>query len=155
MFQITKNKFTKVQDYFLYLLAKTDYSEKILRQKAKLKNYPESEVLESIKWLQSKNYLNEERLALNILSKYPTCGGQFWQQKMQMAGIKPEIIKKTLENTQETDQELLKKQLETKFRIQNWNLEIGTKQKIVRFMASKGVQGSFGLLQKWKTEDLK
>ena len=148
----TVNKFVKVQDYFLYLLAKKDYSEKNLNQKARLKNYPESEILESVKWLQSKNFLNEERLAANILEKYPTCGRQFWQQKMQMAGVNSEIIKKTLEKSK-TDHKMLKSQIKAKFRLQNWDLEIEIKQKVLRFMASRGVTNSFGLLAKWKLED--
>ena len=147
-----QNKYVKVIDYFLYLLAKKDYPQKVLIQKAHQKNYPETDIDEGIRFLLAKNYLNEQRLADNIIEKYPTCGSQFWQQKMAMAGIEPQIIKQTIQKNQ-TDHSLLKKQLETKFRLTSWQLEPEIKAKIARFIAARGVSNAFGLLQKWSQKD--
>jgi regulatory protein len=149
--KIRQNKFAKVWDYFLYLLAKKDYSEYELITKANLKNYPILDTKNAIIKLKEKNFLNEERLAETIILKYNICGPQFWSQKMKMARIKPEIIEKVLssgENT--TDLEELKNKIISKFRITSWQLnlkDIKTKQKISRYLFSRGVENPVNLLQ--------
>lgn len=153
--KIKQNKFAKVWDYFLYLLAKKDYSEYELTTKAKLKNYPILDTKNAIIKLKEKNFLNEERLAESIILKYNTCGSQFWSQKMKMARIKPEIIEKVLSNGENTtDFEELKSKVISKFRIISWEIDLKTKQKILRYLFSKGVESPMNLLQNWSKEDI-
>ena len=150
-----QNKFDKVWNYFLYLLAKKDYSEYELSTKANLKNYPILDTKNAIIKLKEKNFLNEERLATSIILKYNICGKQFWSQKMKMARIKPEIIEKVLTNSENsTDLIQLKSKIISKFRITSWQIDIKTKQKILRYLFSKGVESPINLLQNWSKEVL-
>lgn len=155
--KIRQNKFAKVWDYFLYLLAKKDYSEYELTTKANAKNYPNSEIKNAIIKLQEKNFLNEERLAETIILKYKICGRQFWSQKIKMARIKPEIIEKVLSNKKNvTDLTELKNKIISKFRITSWQIdtkELKTRQKILRYLFSKGVENPVNLLQNWSKEN--
>ena len=153
--KIRQNKFAKVWDYFLYLLTKKDYSEYELTTKANVKNYPNLEIKTAIIKLKEKNFLNEERLAESIILKYNICGKQFWSQKMKMVRIKPEIIEKVLSNEENTtDFEELKSKVISKFRIISWQIDLKTKQKILRYLFSKGVENPVNLLQNWSKEDI-
>jgi len=153
--KITQNKFAKVWDYFLYLLAKKDYSEYELTTKAAAKNYPILEVKAAIIKLKEKNFLNEQRLAENLILKYQIYGKQFWLQKMKMVRIKPEIIEKVMaENEELTDLSELKRIVISKFRIISWQMDIKIKQKILRYLFSKGIESPMNVLRNWEIEGL-
>ena len=153
--KITQNKFAKVWDYFLYLLAKKDYSEYELTTKAATKNYPVLEVKAAIIKLKEKNFLNEQRLAENLILKYQIYGKQFWLQKMKMVRIKPEIIEKVMvENEELTDLSELKRIVISKFRIISWQMDIKIKQKILRYLFSKGIESPMNVLRNWEIEGL-
>ena len=126
-----------VLKYFLNLLKIRDYSKKALVEKAKNRDYLDDQIQESLDYLLEKGFLDDYRLAKNLIEKYKDIKGPFWiKQKLNLKGIEKETIEKIW---QESHLDLikpsqkLKEKIENKYKIKftDWQfLESKTKNKI-------------------------
>ncbi len=143
--------------YFLNLLGKKDYSEGELRFKAETKNYSQTEIEEAIAYLKSRSFLDEKRMAENILNHYAGNKGQMWiKQKMQTKKIPTGTIAEILQNQEITANDKLKQKLETKYKIEfsNWlQVDFNTKQKILAFLLRRGFTSPNETIKKWISKD--
>lgn len=146
----------KCLKYFLNLLKVRDYSEKILVEKALSKNYSPEEIQESINYLLEKNFLNDLRLAENLVQKYKNQKGLNWiKQKLVQKGISKENIEFALKNLKQADLKPsndLKKKIENKYKLSfsDWqNVDQNTRLKVNRFLQSRGYLNSFEIINNW------
>ena len=146
----------KCLKYFLNLLKVRDYSEKILVEKALSKNYSPEEIQESINYLLEKNFLNDLRLAENLVQKYKNQKGLNWiKQKLVQKGISKENIEFVLKNLKQADLKPsndLKKKIENKYKLNfsDWqNVDQNTRLKVNRFLQSRGYLNSFEIINNW------
>lgn len=146
----------KCLKYFLNLLKVRDYSEKILVEKALSKNYSPEEIQESINYLLEKNFLNDLRLAENLVQKYKNQKGLNWiKQKLVQKGISKENIEFALKNLKQADLKPsndLKKKIENKYKLNfsDWqNVDQNTRLKVNRFLQSRGYLNSFEIINNW------
>jgi SOS response regulatory protein OraA/RecX len=150
---MTQNKALK---YFLNLLKARDYSVKSLIEKGKKKEYEELEIQQAIDFLLKNNFLNDLRLAKNIIQKYKDEKGFNWiKQKLFLKGISKADIQQALSEfeIQEFQPSLkLKQRLENKYKIdfRNWSeIEQKTKQKVILFLQSRGYLNALEIIQNW------
>ncbi len=138
--------------YFLNLINKRDYSKWQLTQKAIAKKIEQKYIDYSLNWLAQYNYVNDERLAKNLIEFYNGQKGSQWlKQKFHQKGIDKDIIEKVLAQLQSTPDLEVKNRLAQKLKIENWNnLDIKQKNKIIYFLTSRGFSNPFGILQSWQ-----
>jgi len=145
---------TRIQSYFLFLLAKRDYSEEKLRQKALQKSYELEEINEVILWLKQNRYVDDERFAEQIIQTYQKNRGNIWlKQKLLLNGISAEIINKKLFEKTEEDFNYgeIKKLVEKKYKIENWNqVEAKELQKIMGYIGRRGFVNAWEIVKNWK-----
>jgi regulatory protein len=153
-----------VHQYFLYLLNRSDYSESKLRSKALAKKYDPQDIEGSIVKLKSYNYINDLRLAMNLIRRLSCTKGKIAiNQKLSTAGIDREIqivawqeVSKIIESGEDpesynVDYNRLKTKLSKKFKIDNWqNLEFDIKVKIIRWLSYHGFQNTQNILEEIK-----
>ncbi len=141
--------------YFLSLLARRDYSERELQQKVADKEYPADTARQALDFLKEKNYLNEERLAENIVEHYGQVKGRKWlEQKLQGRRVKQEVIQKVLQTYNEPVPNNLKQKVAGKYKIYDWTeLEPQTKQKILGYLARQGFSSPYEILKAWQAKD--
>jgi regulatory protein len=144
--------------YFLNILQKRDYSEKELRDKAILKGFEGQDINVAIKELKNLNFLNDQRLAENLLENYAGKKGLVWlKQKLMLRKIDKLVSNTALLNL---ESEILpdlvfKSKVERKYKIQDWKLlEMSTKQKVARFILSQGFTRPFEIIKKWTNKSL-
>lgn len=131
---------TDLKKYFLFLLAKKDYPESKLRQKALLKNYLVKEIEEALTFLKENRLLNEDLLAKNSLHSYQNQGKSLFyiKQKLLASGLQKESIQKAMaEATEKPSFAKLLTKIERKFKIKmsNWSdLDSTIKLKIKNFL---------------------
>jgi SOS response regulatory protein OraA/RecX len=138
----------KCLNYFLFILGKKDYSVEELWQKGGLKNYSSAEVEESLQVLVGRNFVNDTRLAENLILTYQSKKGINWiKQKLKTRLINSEIIEKTLqENQPNPDLVKLKEKLVRKYKIsESGRIEYAVKVKIINYLASHGFTDSWGI----------
>ncbi len=146
-----------IHQYFIYLLNRSDYSENKLRLKAKQKEFKPSEIDDEITKLKSYNYVNDLRLAQNLIRRFSKLKGKtVINQKLTLAGIGRQTREKAWELVEleianeeligakseyEPDYNRLKIKITKKFKIDNWqNLEFNTKMRVVRYLSYHGFQ---------------
>jgi SOS response regulatory protein OraA/RecX len=146
-----------LQKYYLRILGKRDYSEQILIDKALQKNYSTLDIQESIIWLKDKNFLNETRLAENLVNFFKAKKGKNWIKfKLRTKKIKEEIIDNITNKINFEAGENLKVKIQKKYKIETFNdLEKETKYKILGFLQRQGYTNSSEILAKWVEKDQK
>jgi SOS response regulatory protein OraA/RecX len=148
-----------VLKYFLNLLKVRDYSKKALIEKAKIRGYLDDQIQESLDYLLEKGFLDDYRLAKNLIEKYKGIKGPFWiKQKLNLKGIEKETIEKVW---QESNLDLikpsqkLKEKIENKYKIKftDWQfLESKTKNKIYNYFQTKGYSNILEILKQWQSD---
>jgi len=147
---------SRLQHYFLNILSKRDYSEKILRDKAAEKNYLNNDVDEVMSWLKELKYVDDNKYAEHVVQQYNGKKGYQWiAQKLRMKGVSDHIISEAFSQNPSIVDDRLKKQIELKYNIQSWqNVEPNTVQKIAAFLARRGFASVWETIQQWRnTED--
>jgi regulatory protein len=148
---------TKILNFLLNLLAKKEYSVKDLRQKALAKKYSEQEFEEALKWLQTKNFQSDIRLAKNLIHSYRSTKGEPWiKQKAYAKGLTAEIWQEAwrsyIQNNEFSDEKIYN-QVKNKYNIENFkNLDYSQKSKIYNYLTYRGFKAK-DLMQKWQDED--
>jgi regulatory protein len=142
----------QLQKYFLNLLAGKDYSKKELLIKAYNKGYEEEEVEEVILYMIQKRFVDDKRLAENIVCKYQSTKGSAWiRQKLNQRYISETIVEESLKDLKETVGSDIKRKLEKKYGINDWSkLDFKTKQKVLGFLSRQGFSNPYEIINEWE-----
>lgn len=142
----------KLKSYFLNILSKKDYSQRELIDKALQKGYEQTEIDNEIEFLRLNNYIDDYRMAENIIFYYQKNKGKNWlKQKMKHRKICDDAISKALEDYQDNPTDELKKQVENKYKISDWNeIDFKTKGKIANFLGYRGFSNPFEIISEWQ-----
>lgn len=131
----------EVLPYALYLLELRDRSIFEVRNKLKLKEFSNEEIDSTIEFLLSKNYLNDERFAKNLIQRKISSGEGKYRIKIRLvrAGIDKEIIDSNLSSINSEDEYEIALEIGKKIFDRNSNLEHGKLyQKIMGSLCRKG-----------------
>ena len=124
--------------YLIKILNLKDYSKQELINKSLQKNFTEIETIETIERILNLNYINDRRLADNILEFYSkNHGGYMIRQKLEQRLIEEDIIESVLENL-EMDYSEITRTVTTKFD----PTEFKQKQKAYRYLMTRGYDSS-------------
>jgi regulatory protein len=139
--------------YIIKILGLKDYSTRELQNKALKLGYKIEDIQTILDQLIKDNWINDERLAENLIECYNGRKGKAWlQQKLNMRLIDKEIITKVLSQIEIIPSESLKKQVELKYKIKfGQYIEPKVKQKIAAFLAGRGFGNVFGVIKEWET----
>jgi SOS response regulatory protein OraA/RecX len=139
--------------YIIKILGLKDYSVKELQNKALKLGYRIEDIGSVLDQLIKDNWINDERLAENLIECYNGRKGKMWlQQKLSMRLIDKETITKVLSEIEITPSESLKKQVEAKYKVKFGEyIEPKVKQKIAAFLAGRGFGNVFGVLKEWES----
>ena len=146
-----------LRNYVYNLLQRRDYSESEIKDKAKIKGYLPADINQILSELKQKNFVNDVRLAENVVLAYEGKKGKMWlRQKLAMRKIPASIIENVL-NSEESPilspDKTVKEKLERRYEIKNWSeLDQNTKQKVVRFLQGQGFSQPFAILKQWVSE---
>jgi SOS response regulatory protein OraA/RecX len=140
--------------YIIKILGLKDYSVKELQNKALKLGYKIEDIQSVLEQLIKDNWINDERLAENLIECYQGRKGKSWlQQKLNMRLIDREIITKVLSQIEIVPSESLKKQVEAKYKVKFGEyIEPKIKQKIAAFLAGRGFGNVFGVLREWEED---
>jgi|688.fasta_scaffold72321_2 regulatory protein len=136
-------------NYFLFILGKKDYSCAEITKKGLEKNYSKEEVQANLKVLIERNFVNDLRLAENIIHSYQSKKGINWiQQKLKTRLVNPEIINTVLAQNEPTpDLAKLKQKLIRKYKIQDFSqIDYPLKNKLVGYLSNHGFRNAYQLL---------
>ena len=138
--------------YIIKILGLKDYSVKELLNKASKLGYKIEDIQSILDQLVKDNWINDERLAENLVECYSGRKGKSWlQQKLGMRLIDRETIAKVLNQTEIVPDQKFKKQVETKYKVKFGEyIEPKVKQKIIAFVAGRGFGNVFGILRQWE-----
>lgn len=110
----------------IWLLASRDYSKKALTDKLRQKFSKEASLF-ALEQMVKRGYLNEERLALNLLEKYSALNLSLKQMRAKLfeKGLEKEVIEKVLLGTHPEDSEYsrLEALIESKYKTKLQNEE--------------------------------
>jgi SOS response regulatory protein OraA/RecX len=139
--------------YLIDILNKKDFSSQELIYKATSKEYPVEEIDAAISLLTAQNYLNDKRLAENVIYFYSKIKGINWiKRKMQERKIPREMIEEVLQSDEsEPDLREITKKTISKFRITSID-EIDHKlyAKIYRFLIYNGYNNAPSIIETLK-----
>ena len=127
-------------NYVLKLLAIRDYSEYELRCKMQAKAFSEQEIEQTIAKCQEKNWQNDFRFCeYFLLSRvHKGYGLQRIKQELQQKGIQNEVMQHALEQSDIDWYALAQQTLAKKFPDYATVSDFKTKQKMWRFLLSRG-----------------
>jgi len=138
---------TKLYQYAVHLLSRQDYSEFKLRKKLQSKLVSnESEIDEILLKLKEMNYVREDNYRKNFIKKWIQKGES--EQKIRFRGSQENlnftsedfrlILEETGKNSEETLDQLIEKKLRLKNMPENPQEKFKLREKILRFLLSKG-----------------
>ena len=136
----------KIEAYSLRLLLKRPYTKHKLEEKLKTK-YPDNkeEIQEILIELENLKYLNDSEFALNYLEyrqKTSPRSIQLMRYELMKKGISKENIDSALSKLEIEDDVLCSQALDKKLKISNKTLSHKDKEKIYRFLQSRGFDWS-------------
>jgi regulatory protein len=139
--------------YIIKILGLKDYSSKELQNKALKLGYKIEDIQSVMDQLVKDNWINDERLAENLIECYNGRKGKSWlQQKLSMRQIDRVIIAKVLSEIDIVPDDKFKKQVESKYKvIFGEYIDPKVKQKIIAFLAGRGFGNVFGILKQWES----
>jgi regulatory protein len=141
--------------YCLGILAKKDYSRLEIVQKLQTRGFAQSIIYETVQYLETKNFINDERIANNLVEYYYGQKGKNWiKQKMHQRMLNPQIVEQILQDLKSEVNYLsveqirsLKRILEKKYNFTEWKeLDYQTKTKIFQFLLRRGFTQPLALL---------
>lgn len=144
----------KLLSYYLGILRSRDYSVAELVYKAVKKGYQQSDIEIVVDKLIDLGYVDDARLAENIIRKYSGQKGVYWiKQKMLFRKIPKQVVDNSLSGVQKQPSEALKAKIERKYKIINWiSIENQTKSKIYAYLSSRGFADAYNIINKWSQE---
>lgn len=141
--------------YIIKILGLKDYSIKELQNKSLKLGYKLEDIQCILDQLVKDNWINDERLAENLIEYYQGRKGKAWlQQKLSMRLIDRDVIAKILSQIILMPDDKFKKQVEAKYKIKFGEyIEPKVKQKIIAFLAGRGFGNVFGILKLWESDN--
>ncbi len=148
------NKYDNPRDYILYLLGRKDYSKGELLNKAKLKNYDETETQKAITEFIEKKYIDDDRYCENLIYQFSGQKGPNWiKQKLAQKRLPREIIEKYINQINSKPDDSIKQKAMQKYKIKNFNeVDYPTKAKVIAFISRLGYPNSFQIYETWEKE---
>jgi SOS response regulatory protein OraA/RecX len=165
-------EYQNCRSYMLVLIGQKDYSVATLTQKSIEKGYLESTVEQIIQEFTAKKWVDDERMANNIVSFYSGNKGKIWiMQKLIKKQLPKDLCQKVLASFEEVEEitdptndynflnkpkslnpnDDVKRLIERKYKITNWqNLDPKIKNKVIYFLSSRGFTGAFNILKEWE-----
>jgi SOS response regulatory protein OraA/RecX len=139
--------------YIIKILGLKDYSSRELFNKASKLGYKDEDTQSILDQLVLDNWINDERLAQNLIECYQGRKGKSWlQQKLSMRMIDREIIARVLSESELIPDDKFKKQVESKYKVKFGEyIDPKVKQKIIAFLAGRGFGNVFGVLRQWES----
>jgi regulatory protein len=143
---------SNIKLYFLTILGKKDYSVAQLINKGKTKGVSATEVKEAIAWLEEYGYVNDRRFAENLIDHYKEQKGKRWiSMKLTQKLIPRHIIDELLINFEDTTSDQIRKKVESKYGIDDWNnVDQKILNKALNYLARQGFQRPFEMINSWK-----
>jgi regulatory protein len=147
----TTSDVSSLKKYFLNILAKKDYSKAELYDKGILRGFDTGQIETIISELVSRNFVNDLRLAENVVQSYQGKKGKMWlKQKLAQKKIPADIIVQTLNNLEPMSDDSLKEKVAKKYGVSNWkNLENSQKQKILQYLQRQGFTNVWAMIKDW------
>lgn len=147
----TSSDRSSLKNYFLNILVKKDYSYKELFDKGVLKGFDIKQIEQIIDELISRNFLNDLRLAQNIVDSYKGKKGKMWlKQKLTQRKVSSDSVQKVLSNLESIPDDNLKQKIAKKYGVTDWrNLETSQKQKILQYLERQGFTDVWKMLKDW------
>ncbi len=136
----------KAYQYCVWLLSKQDYSEFKMRQKLRMKKYLPPEIEETITKLKSKGFLREENYRRLFIRKWMIKGeaedkirSRGAMEKLQFSKEEFDTVSQELGLSDEDNLEkLIQKKLRMKAIPQEREAKFKLRDKVLRFLISKG-----------------
>ena len=125
----------------LHLLEKMDRTESDIRVKLKNNGYPDDAIDAAIEYVESYNYINDERYAHTYVRNY--CNSRSRKRIMQdlyRKGINKELINDAIDKEYNVDEEALIRMYMNKKGYSSDNVSVKDRDKMFRFLISKGFQ---------------
>lgn len=127
--------------YVMNLLARREYSEYEIYCKMQAKDFSEEEIKQTLTQCQQKNWQNDRRFTENYINSYAQRGygrHRIRQELRNVKGIPPEIIEETLAACEIDWHDIVLSVLRKKYPDYRAKMDLKTKQKIWRYMLSRG-----------------
>lgn len=137
--------------FALKILQKKDYTEQSLSNKLESQKKWSSEVIQTVlEYLKTQKYLDNRRVLGNYIQSHLGQKGHHWlKNKLLTKGFNSQEINQELNNFSEQISEQLKNHLAKKYAIEDWTrLDWSTKQKVYRFLYSRGYTNPQQILSK-------
>lgn len=142
--------------FFLKLLGKRDYSLVELLQKADVQDLDKTEINDAVKYLKSKNFINDHRIANNLINHYAPSKGKRWISQRcksrQISETDFDLAWQEYQSTQDGEEEYsdLKKKVMQKYNISDFeNLTPQIMNKIFNYLAYRGFNPG-EIIKGWK-----
>jgi regulatory protein len=146
----------RVYSYLLNILNKKEYSTQEMRTKALKKEFDPKLIEIEIQGLLDKNWLNDKRLAENILDYYRDQRGLNWiTQKMKTRLLPHDLIDEVINTFKDSDQpqefDSIKLMATRKYKVTDWSaIDIKVQNKVIWFLQYRGYSNAFELINSWK-----
>ncbi len=144
----------KVLNYFIYILAKRDYTSQELIDKALDKGYSGAETKAAIASLKEMNYVDDHRFVETALHTYKGQKGYFWiTQKLRRRKVPESIIEQELDGVEFEVDDNFKAKVQHKYKLESFaDLDFKLKSKILNYISRQGFRNSMQILQGWERD---
>lgn len=148
-------------NYFMFLLARREYSVWELKKKGQKKGFDDEEISAAIEQVQNQGYQSDLRLVENLIVSYQKKYGKpVLKRKCLQKGIAAELFDQVwgnstaeLENEEEPALMELKDKIMRKYKITDFkSIDPKTKTKIISYLQYRGFN-AFKTLREWQDED--
>jgi regulatory protein len=144
--------------YALRLLARKDYTRNEITEKMGEKNFSLEDISKTVIYLESKKFIDDKRVANNIIEFYGASKGKIWlKQRMIARHLNSMVMESVLSQLPAEDQYMsndqlisLRRLIESRFKVDNWHdLQYNTKGKIFQFLIRRGYTNPLTMIQKF------
>jgi regulatory protein len=136
------NNHNEIWPYSLHLITQRSYSKRELQQKLHYKGYNDDSIDKVIQRLEEYSYINDLKLADNLFHKYLQANKYSIKQihyKLKQRGLPDAILSELMKHHDDIEEwQIALKIVNIRFK----DFETITKEKIYRYLASKGFSSS-------------
>lgn len=145
--------------YGLRILAKKDYTRNEMLEKMQEKGFGMEDITKTIIYLESKKFIDDKRVANNIVEFYGPSKGKIWLKgKMVMRKMNSLVMEEVIGNLGPETESMpenqlisLRRLLEGKFKIDDWDqIEYTSKAKVFQYLVRRGFTSPLSMIQKFK-----
>lgn len=142
--EVDGKRVNKAIGYASRLLSTREYSQKMLRDKLKIKGYIDAEIEHTLAFLLENNWLNDARFCESFI-RSRVSRGQGWlriQYELSQKGIRPSLAEDKLTELNVCWQSVCDELTQRKLRSMSAERDLKTRQKLQRFLVYRGFSGS-------------